>query len=121
MMRLLRSLGLILVACGLFVQSAAYASALPQVPTAIESPCDEMRMEAGRADAPDDQDGPCKGFRLDCLVALGCIAPLAMAAEAPGERTIVAERAAFARSMASSLAVVGQGPEPPPPQIQLRV
>jgi hypothetical protein len=120
MMRLLRSLGLILVACGLFVQSAAYASALPQVPTALEGPCDEMRMEAGPVDASGDQQEPCKDFRLDCLVALGCIAPLAMAAEAPGERAIIAPRASFARFTAFSLAVVGQGPEPPPPQVQLR-
>lgn len=115
-MRLLRSLGIFLVACGLFVQSAAHASALPQAPAEIEASCDEMRMEAGSTTAPEDEHGPCKNLRLDCLVALGCIAPLAMITAPSGERAKIAARSLFTPFTPYSLALVGQGPEPPPPQ-----
>lgn len=115
-MRLLRSLGIFLIACGLFVQSAAHASALPQAPATIDGPRDEMRMEAGSSTAPEDQHGPCKNLRLDCLVALGCIAPLVMAGAPSGERVTLAARPLFTPFAAYSLALVGQGPEPPPPQ-----
>lgn len=118
-MRILRSLGLILVACGLFVQSAAHASALPQVPAAIEAPCDEMRMGTGSTAAPDDRQRPCKDLRLDCLVALGCIAPLAMADGTSSELANIVIRSLFTEFTEFSLAVTGQGPEPPPPQAKL--
>ena len=117
-MQLLRSLGIFLIACGLFVQSAAHASAMPQAPAGSEAACNEMRMETGATTASEDQPGPCKNLRLDCLVALGCIAPLAMITAPSGERTKIAVRSLFTPFAAYSPALVDQGPEPPPPQEQ---
>jgi len=75
-------------------------------------------METGATTASEDQPGPCKNLRLDCLVALGCIAPLAMITAPSGERTKIAVRSLFTPFAAYSLALVDQGPEPPPPQEQ---
>ena len=118
-MHILRSFGLILIACGLFVQSAAYASARPQGAATIEGPCDEMRMENSSTTSSDDQQGPCKNIRLDCLVSLGCIPPLAMAADASAEYVDIAIPSQFSEFTEFSLAVTRQGPEPRPPQAQL--
>jgi len=111
-MRVLRSLGLLLIACGLFVQSAAHASALPQALDAGKPTCAEMEMMAGAA-SMDDHDGvPCKNLRL----AFGCIPPLVPG----GDATLVGERPAqaaqFSGLISNSLAATGLGPEPPPPQ-----
>ena len=115
-MRDLRTLGLLLIACGLFVQSAAHASAVPQSLGAGTPACAEMEMMAGAA-SMDDHDGvPCKNLRLDCLVAFGCIPPLVPG----GDATLVGERPAqaaqFSGLISNSLAATGLGPEPPPPQ-----
>ena len=115
-MRVLRSLGLLLIACGLFVQSAAHASAVPQSLGAGTPACAEMEMMAGAA-SMDDHDGvPCKNLRLDCLVAFGCIPPLVPGGDASlvGERP--AQAAQFSGLISNSLAAIGLGPEPPPPQ-----
>ncbi|ATW05772.1 hypothetical protein [Sphingorhabdus sp. YGSMI21] len=118
-MHILRSFGLILIACGLLVQSAAYASARPQVAAMIDGPCDEMRMKNSSTTSSDDQQGPCKNLRMDCLVALGCIPPLAMAADASAEYLDTAMPSQFGEFTEFSLAVNRLGPEPPPPQTQL--
>lgn len=118
-MHILRSFGLILIACGLFVQSAAYASARPQVAGTIEEPCDEMRMENSSTTSSGDQQGPCMNIRLDCLVALGCIPQLAMAADASAEYVDIVIPSQFGEFTEFSLAVNRLGPEPPPPQAQL--
>jgi hypothetical protein len=56
-MRVLRTLGLLLIACGLFVQSAAHASALPQAVDAGKPACAEMEMMAGAASMDDHDPG----------------------------------------------------------------
>jgi len=117
-MHILRTFGLILIACGIFVQSAAYASARPQVAATIEGPCDEMRMENPSTTSSDDRQGPCKEIRLDCLVALGCIPPLAMAADTSSQYVNIAIPSQFGEFTEFSLAVSRQGPETPPPQAQ---
>ena len=73
---MLRALGLILVGVGLFVQTAAHASALPQEPSMVERNCNDMVMDTTDDEA---ERSPCADLRLDCLVALGCIPPLVMA------------------------------------------
>lgn len=118
-MHILRSFGLVLIACGLFVQSAAYASARPQVTAMIDGPCDEMRMESSSTTSSDEQKGPCKNMRMDCLVALGCIPPLAMTADASAAYTNIAIRSQFGEFTEFSLVINRQGPEPPPPQAQI--
>ena len=116
-MRVLRSLGLLLIACGLFVQSAAHASALPQALDAGKPTCAEMEMMAGAA-SMDDHDGvPCKNLRLDCLVAFGCIPPLVPGGDATLVGEIPAQASQFSRLVSNSLAATGLGPEPPPPQL----
>lgn len=116
-MRILRALGLLLIACGLFVQSAAHASALPQVLDVGEPDCAGMETMAGTVSI-DDRDGtPCKNLRLDCLVAFGCIAPLAPGGDASLVAEIPAQASQFSRLVSNSLAATGLGPEPPPPQL----
>ena len=115
-MRVLRTLGLLLIACGLFVQSAAHASALPQALDAGKPACAEMEMMAGAA-SMDDHDGvPCKNLRLDCLVAFGCIPPLVPGGDATLVGEIPAQASQFSRLVSNSLAAPRLGPEPPPPQ-----
>lgn len=115
-MGILRSLSVLLIACGLFVQTAAYASVRPEVPIAIDSPCDEMRMMPGSI-MPDDTDpAPCENMRLDCLVALGCISPLIMPARDVAPLARILAEPLFPEFAAFSLAIAGRGPEPPPPQ-----
>ena len=115
-MRALRTLGLLLIACGLFVQSAAHASALPQVVDAGDPACAEMETMAGATSTEDDGSAPCKNLRLDCLVALGCIAPLAPGADATLSEDLPAQAAQFSGLISNPLAAPRLGPEPPPPQ-----
>ncbi|MAE32658.1 MAG: hypothetical protein CMO43_13885 [Verrucomicrobiales bacterium] len=117
-MRALRTLGLLLIACGLFVQSAANASAPLRIVDAGETACAEMKMLAGAASKDDRRPAPCKNLRLDCLVALGCIAPLAPGGDAPLVREMPAQANQFSGLVSKSLAATGLGPEPPPPQLQ---
>lgn len=118
-MRMLRSLGLFLIACGLFVQAAAHASALPQVPVSVEGACDEMRMEAETSSVQSNDQAPCKNLRLDCLVALGCIPPLALADNSILFSASIIIRSQFGDFKDFSSADTGRGPEPPPPQTQI--
>ena len=106
-MRALRTLGLLLIACGLFVQSAAHASALPQVVDAGDPACAEMETMAGATSTEDDGSAPCKNLRLDCLVALGCIAPLAPGADATLSEDLPAQAAQFSGLISNSLAAQG--------------
>lgn len=118
-MRVLQTLGLVLIACALFVQSAAYASARPPLSATIVGQCDEMRMEKPSQSSSGEQQGPCKNLRLDCLVAFGCIAPLAMAQGASLEHDPIAIGSQFIAFADFSLTGTRQGPEPPPPQAQI--
>ncbi len=110
---MLRALGLILIGFGLFVQSAAHASALPQEPTMVEGHCDEMLTSV-----PQDRNdkSPCDELGINCLVALGCIPPLAMGNDVSEVRALPATRLRFADFGSSTPGEAGVGPEPPPPQ-----
>lgn len=65
---------------GLFGQVAAYASipAAPPAPTQMVGMSDDcMRMMAAPPSKPAQK--PCKGLTLECIAAMGCVVPLALA------------------------------------------
>ena len=117
-MRVLRVLALFLVGCGLFVQSSAYAAARPTAPVSMEAPCQDMMMEQAETAAPDDDEGRCKGMRLDCLVAMSCIAPLFASGEIAPVSPAAAGAHAYAPWQAAAWLGASRGPEPPPPQMR---
>lgn len=110
---MLRALGLILVGFGLFVQTAAHASALPQEPRMVERNCNDMVMKT-----TDDEgsESPCADVRLDCLVALGCIPPLVMPQDLAAVQVRLVVLGQFNDLAFFELTGTGAGPEPPPPQ-----
>ena len=110
---MLRALGLILVGVGLFVQTAAHASALPQEPIMVERNCNDMVMDTTDDEA---ERSPCADLRLDCLVALGCIPPLVMAQDLAAVQVPLAVASQFTDFAFFKLTGTGTGPEPPPPQ-----
>lgn len=110
---MLRALGLILVGVGLFVQTAAHASALPQEPSMVERNCNDMVMDTTDDEA---ERSPCADLRLDCLVALGCIPPLVMTQDLAVVRVPLAVASQFTDLAFFELTGTGAGPEPPPPQ-----
>lgn len=115
-MRSLRLFAVFLMACGLFVQSAAFASAQPVVPALASAECADMAAQSGPNTSEQSGSGLCGDPRLDCLVAMGCIAPLAFAGEAaipiaPALANELRHRRGIGRF--PTLAI---GPEPPPPQ-----
>lgn len=114
-MGMLRKLGLILIGLGLFVQTAAYASALPQYPVTVDRECNEMRMAGPQQD---DGKSPCKSLRLDCLIAMGCIPPLAMADDVAVHFAHFSDLARFDDFAVLSLNNSELGPEPPPPELR---
>jgi hypothetical protein len=67
----------VLFGLGLFVQSAAQAAAVPRLETAGTVHCSEMgdmTMEE-MTDGDPSEELPCDRMTLDCLVAMGCLAP----------------------------------------------
>ena len=115
-MHMLRSLALVLIAAGLFVQSAAHASAVPQAPMKSEVDCTEMRMATGPSLAHDSDGQRCRDIRLECLVTHGCIPPLALVDDAMAPRDHLLTPFLFTVVTGVPLSGTGHGPETPPPQ-----
>lgn len=115
-MRVLRVLALFLIGCGLFVQSSAYAAARPTAAVSTVVHCQDMMMEQAGTAAPHDDEGRCKTMRLDCLVAMSCIAPLFASAEIASIPPAAARERAYAPWRTAAWMGASQGPEPPPPQ-----
>jgi len=72
-----RFLAVVLFGLGLFVQSAAQAAAVPQLEAAATVHCSEMgdmTMEE-KTDGNSSEEPPCDQRTLDCVVAMGCLAP----------------------------------------------
>ena len=114
--RMLRTFALVLIACGLFVQSIAHASAIPQDSTAVGGECTEMRMAAEPSPAHDSDGPPCENMRIECLVTHGCISPLALVDDAMAPRDRLAVLSLFAGITGFPLASTARVPETPPPQ-----
>lgn len=104
---------------GLFVQVAAHAAAVPQIPVA-EMDCAEMhQLSTGQMNmqdqAPDDS-GPCKDMSLDCLVAMNCIPPMLLSDTAAGAVALQPYRPLYQALAKDWLPGSSSAPEPPPPQ-----
>jgi hypothetical protein len=120
--RYLRAFVLICFSLGLFVQVAAQASATPQVQTASAMDCSEM-AHSGHGDMkmqPADEGGPCD-MTLECLVAMNCIPPIALAGPAPAGAPIAAPGTPYQPDGIVRLKGSPIPPESPPPQLTLTV
>lgn len=116
-MRYLRAFVLICFSLGLFVQVAAQASAMPQVQTASAMDCSEMaHSEHGDMKMqPADDGGPCD-ITLECLVAMNCIPPIALADPAPANAPFAAFQTPYQPDGSVRLKGSPIPPESPPPQ-----
>jgi len=115
--RYFRAFALICFSLGLFVQVAAQASATPQVQTASAMDCSEM-AHSGHGDAemqPADEGGPCD-MTLECLIAMNCIPPIALADPAPADAPFPSARAPYQPDGFARLNGLPMRPESPPPQ-----
>ena len=77
MKRILHALLLIGALIGLFGQQAAYAAGAHMVTAPVTaSQMSEDCMEMMQEQQPDPAKQPCKGLTLDCIAAMGCVAPI---------------------------------------------
>jgi hypothetical protein len=114
-MRPFRTLALVLIGVGLFIQGAANAAVQPAAPEKSSSHCAEM-MPGNPAPTDEDRDGCCGDMQLGCLVSMNCIAPLvAPASNADALAMQLSEENYSVAAVARTVAFV-PGPEPPPPQ-----
>ncbi|WP_454890441.1 hypothetical protein [Sphingopyxis chilensis] len=111
---LVRAFILVCVCLALFVQSAAQAaSAPPETREAIH--CSEM--DDGMATERSSDKKPCDRMTLGCLVAMGCIALMAMPDTAPGEFAVLPFlHAPSVEGNSAGLHNKPAPPESPPPQ-----
>lgn len=116
-MQVPRLLALVLIGLGLFVQSSAYAAARPAAPISMDRHCQEMMQQAENGVVGSDEE-PCTEKRLDCLVAMNCIAPLFLTDSIVPTSLLAAERQAYAPLPASARLRSLRGPEPPPPEMR---
>jgi len=117
-MRVPRLLALVLIGLGLFVQSSAYAAARPASPEAMDRHCQEMMVQQAENAVVGSDEEPCTEKRLDCLVAMNCIAPLFLADSVMPTSLLAAERQAYTPLPASARLRSLRGPEPPPPEMR---
>lgn len=119
-----RAFAVICFLLGLFVQGAAQASAMPQMPPAEMTDCAEMARDMPRqisSEKQSDQDGPCGDMSLDCLVAMGCLAPIALPGAFVANPAPPIGGAAFTPGRQGRLEGRPMRPESPPPQTLLTV
>ena len=100
---------------GLFGVQAAYARGpvAARVATAMAMDANCMAMMAKQKPAPENK--PCKGLTLDCIAAMGCVAPLATADLATGIATprIYDELAFWPTHVVLTGKSLAPDPEPP--------
>jgi hypothetical protein len=121
---LIRVFALVLFGLGLFVQSAAQAAAAPAVEVADIVPCSEMSsaMMEKMADEGPSEERPCDQMTLDCLIAMGCLAPIAMPRADSAELAVLrTARSTFRPSDLAGLKGRLLTPESPPPQTNLDI
>lgn len=125
-MRYFRALAVACLALGLFVQVAAHAATAPQVRTEAQTAgamnCSEMahrvstHEDAGKRHS--DGDGPCD-MTLGCLVAMNCIAPMALPGSVSADALFPSARAPYQPDAIVRLKSSPTPPESPPPQAAL--
>ena len=107
---------------GLLGQEAAYAAAPIHASDAV------VKMAASSASmspdcmammqkAPQPGQKPCKGLTLDCIAAMGCVVPLAVAPEPARIEKMIHARMAHFPAPTSTLAGRALAPEPEPPTL----
>lgn len=115
-MRAFRTLALILIGVGLFVQGAAHASAQPAPAARVASDCGEMTASE---QAPAEDDGGtdcCADMQLGCLVGMNCIAPLFPPSGPTDGLNAQLSARKYSLAAVAPLGAFAPGPEPPPPQ-----
>lgn len=116
-MQFFRAFALVCFSLGLFVQVAAQASATPQVQMENTMDCSEMaQSEHGKMEMqPADEGGPC-GMTLECLIAMNCIPPMALAGQATHDTPSAASATPYQPDGIVRLKGSPMPPESPPPQ-----
>lgn len=119
-----RAFAVICFLLGLFVQGAAQAAAVPQMPPAEMPDCAEMAPDrAGQmaSKKQSDQSKPCDDMSLGCLVAMGCLAPIALPGPFVADPPPPIGGATFTPGHTNGLEGRLMRPESPPPQTLLTV
>lgn len=107
---------------GLLGQEAAYAAAPIHASAAIvqiagsSAPMSPDCM-AMMQKAPQPAQKPCKGLTLDCIAAMGCVVPLAVAPESARIEKMLHARMEHFPAPANTLAGRALAPEPEPPTL----
>ena len=120
--RVLSLLMLLGALIGLMGQETAYAAAPVHATTAM------MKMSEGAAPmsadcmemmqkAPQPAQKPCKGMTLDCIAAMGCVVPLAVAPESALVDKMIHARMEHFPAPANALTGRALAPEPEPPTL----
>lgn len=119
-MRYFRAFAVFCFSLGLFVQVAAQASATPQVQMENARDCSEMAqtVHGDMKMQPADEAGPC-GMTLECLIAMNCIPPIALAGQASHDTPFTGSRTPYEPDGIVRLKGSPMPPESPPPQAAL--
>lgn len=121
-MSFFRAVLLICFGMGLFVQVAAQAASMPQVQVSTPLACQEMAQampaQASANEQTEEENGPCDRMALDCLIAMNCIPPIALAEPTSSEASFRAIAPGYEAIAAARLKSGLVHPEPPPPQIK---
>lgn len=116
---LVRAFALVCVCLALFVQSAAQAAAPPPMETTQSVDCSEMddgMAETMAAERSSDKK-PCDRMTLGCLVAMGCLAPVAVPDATPADFAVSpSPHAPYIAGSSAGLHSRPIPPESPPPQ-----
>lgn len=122
MKRVLSLLMLLGALIGLMGQEAAYAAApvhapapmmkMPEAAASMSADCMEMMQKA-----PQPVQKPCKGITLDCIAAMGCVIPLAVAPEPALIDKMVHARMEHFPAPGNALTGRALAPEPEPPTL----
>lgn len=116
---LVRAFALVCVCLALFVQSAAQAAAAPPMETTQSVDCSEMddgMAETMAAERSSDKK-PCDRMTLGCLVAMGCLAPVAVPDATPADFAVSpSPHAPYIAGSSAGLHSRPIPPESPPPQ-----
>lgn len=118
-----KAFALICCVFSLFVQVAAHAAAVPQSDP-INMDCEEMahgmpQYQMSDQDKSFGQQRCCAEMKLDCLVSMNCLPPLALSGAQPEGAAPLAFAPSYLVIAAASLEGEHARPESPPPQFIL--